>query len=425
VSVTTPDSRGHLVSLPAVTGSGIRALWQGAPWDDLTFAGGTLLGVNGQQVVAISAATGRPLWAATMPASLPEILALVPAGSVDIVEAGHTVGQPPSAVYPIVSEYVALDAATGTMRWAVPVGGNYQEPAIAASGRYLITGDQSGAVTARIAATGRFAWHARRPRACGPPAADETENAGLGLAADGALLAASFECGPRVIVQRLDPATGKAGWTWRSPAASGPQLSAAAVADDGGLVLIAGQISPSARPFAARLPRALAWPRALGPADDAYVIVALNAANGRPRWSETGGQLETFAPDAGALCEVVTVGLECRDDATGAATMRTLLTGKSAVDSPPYYGDGYAGASDGLAAVTVPCRHGVALRVVRVRGGATVAAARLAISTTAYGGANYQVFVVAAGPAGGQAPPVFLLRRVDLPGYPVLALEVG
>ena len=55
-----------LATLPAVTGGGVRALWQGAPWGDLTFDGGTLLGVGGlagqQSVVhAISAATGKPL----------------------------------------------------------------------------------------------------------------------------------------------------------------------------------------------------------------------------------------------------------------------------------------------------------------------------------------------------------------------------
>jgi len=71
----------------------------------------------------------------------------------------------------------------------------------------------------------------------------------------------------------------------------------------------------------------------------------------------------------------------------------------------------------------VPYRHGVVLRVVRVHGGATVARVRLAIRTSVYDGANYQVFAVAAGRLGNHAI-LILLRRVDLPGYPVLALEV-
>jgi outer membrane protein assembly factor BamB len=422
VSVTTPRATGH-VRLPAISGSGVRVLWQGAPWGDLTFAGAMLLGVNGQQVAAVSAATGAPLWTATIPASLSSILGLVPAGDVVIVEAGHEVGQAPAAVYPVVSEYVALDAVTGKMRWAIPVGGRYQSPPIAASGRFLLTGDPSGAVTGRIAATGRVAWRDRRPRGCGPAPSGGVDNAGLGIATDGALATVSFECGPRVIVQRLDPATGEARWTWRSPAASDSSLSVAVAARDGGLVLVSGQISPSARPFARKLPRARVWPQALGPADDTDLIVALDAATGHPRWSETGGQLETFAPTDGALCEVVNVGLECRGDVTGALTMRTLLTGKGDGDSPPYSADGYAAVSGGLAAVTVHSRHGVVLLVLRVHGGATVTRIRLMIRTRAYGGANYQVFAVAAGPLASHAILV-LVRRVDLPGYPVLAIDV-
>ena len=425
VAVTTPAPVAP-EKLPEVSGAGVRVLWQGAPWDDLTFAGGTLLGVNGQQVEAVSAATGAPLWTATLPASLPVILGLVPGKRVVIVEAGRQVGQAPAAVYPVVSEYVALDLATGAMRWAVPVGGRYQNPPIAVSGRFLLTGDPAGAVTARIAATGRIVWRDRRPAGCGQPPGDGPDNAGLGLAADGPLLAASFDCGSRVIVQRLDPATGTRLWTWRSMAAGDPLLAVTAAARGGaGMVLIDGQIAPSAWPFTRRLPHAVAWPPALGPADNVNLIVALDAGDGRPGWSETGGQLEMFAPTAGALCEVVDVGLECRDDATGTPAMRTLVTGKRDGDSPPYIADGFAGVSRGLAAVTVPSRQGgVGLLVVRVRGGATVARGRLAIGAAPRDGSNFQVFAVAAAPFGDRAILV-LVRRVDLPGYPVLALEVS
>ena len=236
----------------------------------------------------------------------------------------------------------------------------------------------------------------------------------------------SFECGSRVLVQRLDPATGMRLWTWRSPAATDPLLAVTAAARDGaGMVLIAGQIAPTARPFTRRLPRAFAWPSALGAADNVNLIIALDAMDGRPRWSETGGQLEMFAPTAGALCEVVNVGLECRDDATGALAMRTLLTGKRGGDSPPYIADGFAGISRDLAAVTVPSRQGgVGLLVVRVHGGATVARARLAIGAAPREGSDFQVFAVAAAPFGGGAILV-LVRRIDVPGYPVVALEVS
>jgi hypothetical protein len=177
-------------------------------------------------------------------------------------------------------------------------------------------------------------------------------------------------------------------------------------------------------PFAGRLPRPFAWPPGLGPADDVNLIIALDAANGRPRWSEAGGQLAMFAPTDGALCEVVSVGLECRDDVTGTATLPMLLTGKSDGDAPPYSADGYAGVGCGLVAMTVPSRGGgVALLIVRVRGGATVARVRLAIGAAPRDGSSFQVFAIAAGPLGGHAM-LLLVRRVDVPGYPVVALAV-
>jgi outer membrane protein assembly factor BamB len=428
VVVTTPPA-AVTGRLPGATG-GARALWQGAPWGGVTIDGRTLLGIDGAQVYAISATTGKPAWAATMPAALTQILGLLPAEGAVIVEAGHQIGQPPAAVFAVVTEYVALDLATGRVLWAVPVGGAYQNPPLAASGRYLLTGDTSGAVVARVIATGAVAWRDPRPAVCRQPASPGTDNAGLGLAADGPLAAASFDCGPRVVVQRLDPATGTALWTWQSPAVGAgavQQLAVTAAASKGGIVLLAGEIAapPAASQFTARLPRHYGWPRALDPPDQVSVVLALGAARGRPLWTELGGQLETFTLTAGAVCEVVSPGLECRDDATGAATMPTLLTGMQDGDSPPYADDALAGISGDFAAVTVPSAASgtVTLRVVRVRDGATVARVRVAIASTSRGGSDYQVFAVAAGPLPGGAIEV-LLRRVDRSGYPLLALKV-
>jgi hypothetical protein len=415
--------------LPSATG-GARALWQGAPWGGVTFDRGTLLGIDGAQVYAVSAATGEPAWMATMPPALTQILGLVPAGGAVIVEAGHPIGQSPAAVFAVVTEYVALDLATGRVLWAAPVGGTYQNPPLAASGRYLLTGDTSGAVVARLIATGEVAWRDPRPAVCGQPPSQGTDNAGLGLAAAGPVAAASFDCGPRVVVQRLDPATGTALWTWQSPAvARGAvhQLALTAAASSGGILLLTGQIDapPAARHFTAGLPRPYAWPRALDPPDQVSVVLVISAATGRPLWTELGGQLETFTLTAGAVCEVVSPGLECRDDATGAATIPALLTGMQDGDSPPYADDGLAGISGGFAAVTVPSAANgiVTLRVVRVRDGATVARVRVSIGSASRDGSDYQVFAVGAGPLRRGAIEV-LLRRVDLPGYPLLALEV-
>ncbi len=431
--VTTPAGPGPEKTQAPASGA-VRTLWQGAPWGDFAFAGRLLLGVHwqasGDEVEAIGAATGAPAWTAAMPASLPDILGLVPAGNVVVVEAGHEVGHAPAMVYPVVSEYVALDLATGARLWAVPVAGDYQSPPIAVSGTFVLTGDPAQTVTALIAATGAVAWRDPRPADC--PAwnmANPLTGSGLGLAADGALAAASFNCGSRVVVQRLDPATGKAVWTWRSPsvgADASQSLAVTAAAGDGDLLLLTGEVGspPAGQEFASRLPRPYAWPVALGPDDEESTVLALDAATGQPRWTELGGQLETFALTAGAVCEVVNVGLECRDDSTGAHTMPVLLTGRNEGDSPPYVDDGYAGVSGGLAAVVMASSSGgVLLRVVRVRGGATVAQVHLAIGTHGGRGTNIQVFAVAAGPLGSDAILV-LVRRVDLPGYPVLALEV-
>ena len=407
---------------PATTGR-VRALWQGAPWADLTFDGPLLLGVDDQRVKAISAMTGEPAWTAALPASLPDILGLIPATGVVVVAAGHSNGA--ALAMPVVTEYIALDLATGAMRWTAPVTGHYQSPPIAAAGQYVLTGDPAGSVTARAAATGAVIWRDSRPAGC--PANNMPAVPGAGLAADGPVVIASYPCGRRIAARRFDAATGKVLWTWRSAAVAsnvGLQVSVTAVGQDGDVALLAGEITPTTQPVVSRLPHAHAWPRALGPALDGAAVLALDATTGQPRWTETGGQLEQFALTVGAACEVVNTGLECRGDATGTPVLPTLLTGRTEADSPPKAGDGFAGVSAGLAAVILPSRSGgVTLLVVRVRGGTTLARVHLAIGTSAYGGGNARVFVVAAGQLGGRAI-VVLVRRVDLPGYPVLALEV-
>jgi len=111
---------------------------------------------------------------------------------------------------------------------------------------------------------------------------------------------------------------------------------------------------------------------------------------------------------------------------TGAATLPALVTGQGQGATPPYADDGYAGIGGRIAAFTVaPLRTGhVAIRVLAIRGDATIARAELAVSTTSYAGSSYQVFVVAASPLAGGATLV-LLRRIDLADFPVLALQLN
>lgn len=428
-----PGSVAPSWELPGVTGGGVRALWQGTPGADLTISGGLVLGVeqtgNAAQVHAVSALTGAPAWTMTLPASLPQVLGLVPAGSVVVVEAGRGLDDPAGGA--VVTEYVAVDVTTGHQVWTAPVrsGSNPlpdEIPPIAAAGDLLLTGDPAGAVTARKAATGAVAWRDPRPAACraAPSAGMENDNGGLGIAADGSLAVASFDCGPVVIVQRLDATTGRPLWSWTSPAAyrAGVHLPVTAAARDGGVVLLTGAIGPrsAAARFTARLPHPYPWPARLGPADGTSIVLALDAANGHPRWSELGGQQVMFAPAEGAVCELVSSGLECRDDTTGAVTLPDLMTGQNPDGAPPM-----ADISGSVAIVTAEQLRAdeVTLRIVKVRGGATAAQARLAIGTNGYGGANTRVVPAAAGPLPGGATLV-LISRVDLPGYTVLALRI-
>jgi hypothetical protein len=120
VSVSTPAAQPGQGPLLAVSGAGVRALWQGAPWADLTVSGGMVFGddynsAGGARVDAARAATGVCAWTATLPGSLPDILGLDPAGKAVVIEAGRDFGQgAPSGAIPAVTEYFALDQATGS-----------------------------------------------------------------------------------------------------------------------------------------------------------------------------------------------------------------------------------------------------------------------------------------------------------------------
>jgi outer membrane protein assembly factor BamB len=429
--------------LPTVTGGGIRALWQGAGWSALTLSGGKLLGVSSTgstaQVTAVSATTGAPAWKLTLPRSVPEVLGLVPAGGVVLVEAGRNDSASVAQLL-VVTEYIAVDLATGHVLWTAQAGVNsYVMPPIAASGDLLLTGDAAGAVVARLAATGAVVWRDPRPKACGPAPSGGLAFTALGIAADGPLTAISFGCNPDTIVQRVDAATGRPLWTWKSSAAAYGELemSVIAAARNGNVVLLSGAAIdiPGAKRPAPGLPHPHAWPTQLGPSEEGNAVLALDAADGQPRWSELGGEqtpvsngtghMETFTLTDGAVCEAVSTGVLCRNDTTGAPTFPALVAGQVPFSIPPIITDGYAGISGGLVALTVaPFRSGaVTVRVVRIQGGATAATTRLAIGLQGDGGAHDSDYVVAAGPLPGGAT-LLLVRRADLPGDPVLALRV-
>jgi outer membrane protein assembly factor BamB len=436
--VITTRLAGGVSHPPPVTGSALRPLWQGAPWGDLTVSDGLVIGIafnDGHPAVrAASALTGAGRWSAQMPPRLTELLGIRTGGGVVVAEAGHDFGHPPLAVVPNVTEAVVLDETTGRELWAASVAGRSQNPPIAISGNELLTGGPSGVITARESRSGKVLWQSERPGGCAKITAASPVDEGMGLAADDGLLAASFECaGGRMLAERLNPATGAALWTWKSPqTGAGDQafLSVTGVATQGGVVLLTGQDSPpsGALRLARLLPRSSFWPASLGPLEDTQVVLALDAQTGRPRWTELGGQQVDFTLADGAVCEVVNTGFECRDDVTGALTRPVMVTGQSQSASPPYADDSWAGISGPYAgAVVAPLLSGdVIVDVFGIRTHAPLGRAELAIGFKARS-ANYQTFVVAAGtlPSGRV---VLLLRRVDghgqNPAYPVIALEV-
>ena len=419
---------------PAVSGHGVTALWQGAPWDLQTVADGLVLGdqyADGRTVVrAVSVLTGAPVWAARAPHAQPAVLGIVAGPGVVIAQVGHAIGHAPGMVAPVVREEMVLDARTGRLLWAVPVAGD-QAPVLVIAGSVVVLGGRRGSLTARRAATGSVLWQRSAPSGCPATGAVSVGPVLYGsAAADGSLLAASFMCpGGRVLVQRLAAATGQLVWQWESPPIGGGTqvaLSVIGAARQGRLVLLAGSIFPraAAYPLVRTVSRPYAWPARLGPPANSELILALDAATGHPRWSAFSGQQEAYSLAGGAVCAGNSVGLECRDDVTGLLARPLLVTGQGFA-LPPYVGDGTAGISGGDAAVTVaPFRAGrVRLVVVPIRHGGQLAAARLDIGTTAPG-ANEHTFVVAAGqlPGGGT---VVLLRRIDQPGYPLVALKVA
>jgi outer membrane protein assembly factor BamB len=286
----------------------------------------------------------------------------------------------------------------------------------------VVTADPSGTVTARRATTGTVAWQA--PAAC--PLLTTDYIPPVTLAADGSLIAESVSCDPSTVVRRLDPATGKPRWTWRSPTAANSGnhfIAVGGVARDGAVVLVTGLGDPGtfgSTWSAVGLPNPYPWPSRVGPQDSHVTgsfTLALDAASGRPRWSQAS--FEYYALTAGAFCGV-SAGIRCQDDVTGATTMPDFVPPAEDQAEQAY-------VANGLAVVTsAPAPGGgVALAVLAVRGGAVTTRAQLAVKPYTYDTRQvYAPMVVAFGalPGGGY---LVLLDRRDRPDSPTVALRLG
>lgn len=384
---------------------------------------GVLAGAN--SVRAVEAKSGRVQWTVTLAGKSPFVMDTVIGGGVVMVLAGTTVGRAPGLVRPIVTSLVVLDAGTGRRLWGRPIAGQTQAFPLAIDAGLVLVGGAGGTVTAFGAMTGRSVWQHGRPAGCGQRRGMVYDE---GIAADGAVLAVSWQCADgQAIAQRLDPVTGHARWSWRSipPLPSGSYLGLAVVgvAQLGGVVVLTGQIgfSQFTNAFEQSIPRAYTWPSSLTP-DGNEIEVALDAASGRARWVEHGAQQADVVLSDGASCEVVNTGVACRDDLNGALTRPPLLTGQPADSGPP--STGWAGITGGLICVTEPVSRPDTVRIVitSIRGARVIAQADLVIGTVAFGGARYQNFVNDAAPLS-TGPTLLLLQRIDLAGYPLLALK--
>jgi hypothetical protein len=431
-SATSPPA---VRSLPGVTSSDatVRSLWQVDQLAEPVVVDDAVIGVVRSAALsvlhAVSAATGKGLWAFALPVADPQTLALIAAQSVVIAETGREVNSGPSGG-PIITELVALDARSGAHLWSERVGARTQNPPVAIAANLVVLGDPVGTLVARNARTGGLVWQRSRPPACpkaGPVQYDE------GVAADGALLVASYQCATHgnhgTVVQRLDVSDGMPLWQWSTPellAADDKWLTTVAAAASGNVVVLEGQIAPNAQPFAAALPRPTRWPSVLAPVGGIELLVALDAHSGHARWTELGGQQEQIILVDGAVCEIVSAGFECRDDLTGAPSRPVFTSGYGQSAISPYYpSDGLAGISGDTAAAVTPnsTTDSVSVNVMPLRGTNTVAHLKVDVGTTTADGSRYDTFVVGSSQLANGATLVFL-RRIDIKTYPLLAISV-
>jgi hypothetical protein len=426
-------------ALPRVSANGgtVSALWQRR----LVYpaiVGDTVVGLaeegSAARIEAVSALTGQPRWSVPTPAE-PQVLGVALEGSVVIVEAGRALHDPAGQI--VVKEIAVYSLADGRPLWRTPVavGPDYlpgdQRAYVAGT---IVFAEPGGELIGRRAATGGIVWRTSRPRSCPQGGGDEA-GGDARVAADSSLLVASYPCerGDRsyVLVERRSPGSGKPVWQWRtvSVGAGNPAsfigLAVVGVASAGEIVLLQGQVSKPGR-YVRTLPNARRWPPALGPEGD-EMLLALDARDGRPRWSELGFQNPELALTDSAVCEFDIQGVECRDDSTGRPSRPLLKTGLSELESGGlvFVGDEAAGVASSLVAVALKRRQGdpLVVEVAPLRGSGKAARVLVWLGRNLPEPAHSTPLLVRAGTLPNGAT-LLLLRRIDVPESPLLALRV-
>jgi hypothetical protein len=419
--------------LPQVTASGATAhsLWQVSGLVDHAVADGAVTGFtrsdNRWSIDSVSVADGKPMWAVALPVAQPEPIGLISSDGVVIAEVGHSSHSRSGGT--TASDFIIVNARDGHPLWTAPIDGTWGRPAFVVSRGLFVTGDRLGRLSARKVRTGAIVWRRPRPVSChqvGQLQYDE------GLAADGSLMVASYQCLNHgiysTLVQRLAVSNGTPIWQWTTPRVVPGEmdwLTVDAVAQSGNVVLLGGQIPPNAFKFAAALPRPSTSPSILGPVGN-EVLVALDGDSGRPRWTEVGAQQEQISLTDGAVCESVSAGFECRDDVSGAPTRSVYSSGYDETAISAYGPQDVAAMSGDTVGEVKPSSstHSVAVLLIPLRRDAVVATLKLDIATVTSDGSRYSTMVVSSTPLPN-GETLLLVRRVDLPSYPLLALSVA
>jgi hypothetical protein len=438
-AIVSPPGPSPDAALPRVSASGatVQALWQlRLIYPDIV--GDTVVGLaregSAARIEAVSSLTGHPRWSVPTPAE-PEVLGVSLVGSVVIVEAGRGLDDPAGQI--VVKEIAVYSLADGHSLWhtSVAVGQEYlpgnQRAYVAGT---IVFAEPGGELIARRAATGDIVWRASRPRSCPQGGGDEA-GGDARVATDGGLLVASYPCerggGSYVLVERLSPGSGKPAWQWRTVSAGAGDpasfigLAVVGVASAGEIVLLQGQVSKPER-YVQTLPNARRWPPALGPEGD-EMLLALDARDGQPRWSELGFQNPELALADGAVCEFDIQGVECRDDSTGLPSRPLLTTGLSELETSGSddVGDEEAGVAGNLVAVALRRRgqDPLVVELAPVRTPGEAARVLVWLGPNRPEPAHSTPAIVRAGQLPGGAT-LLLLRRLDVPEDPLLALRV-
>lgn len=424
--------------LPRVSASGAtaQALWQ-LRLIYPHIVGDTVVGLAGAgsaaRVEAVSALTGQPRWSVSTPAE-PRVLGVSAVGPVVVVEAGRELDDPAGQI--VVKEIAVYSVSDGRALWHTPVavGPEY----LPGSQRAYVAGmvvfaEPGGELIARRATTGAIVWRASRPRSCPQGRGDEA-GGDARVAASGSVLIASFPCEQAgetyMLAERLSPGSGTRLWQWRTVSlrAGNPgsfiDLAVVGVAAVGKVVLLQGQVSNPAR-YVRTLPRARRWPPALGP-EGGEMLLAIDAGDGQPRWSEVGFQNPELALADGAVCEFDIQGVECRHDTTGLPSRPLLRSGLSELGAGrAFAGDETAGVAGSLVALALKRRHGdpLVVEVAHVQGAGESARVLVSFGPNRPEPAHSTPLVVRAGTLSDGAT-LLLLRRLDVPEGPLLALRV-